>query len=69
MKVIDKIPLAIRRVIPGTVCVLRRKNEVQISSRDLQVPRLRELDSGLGQEKRSISTRVDDAAGSSGAGV
>ena len=62
MKVIDKIPFTIRRIVPGTVCILAGKNEVQISSRDLEVLRLRQFDPGLGQEKRSIGTRVYNAA-------
>ncbi len=67
---IDKIPLPIRRIPPGTICILRGQDEVQVSSRDLQVLRLRELDPGLGQKKRSIGTSVYDATlESSGAGV
>ena len=34
VKVIDEIPFAIGRVIPGAVSILRFENEVQVSFRD-----------------------------------
>src|SRR5258708_1112718 len=61
MKVVYKISLPIGRIVPGAICVLRGQDEVQVSSRDLQVSRFGELDAGLGQEKRSIRARVDYA--------
>src|ERR1700733_11954755 len=69
MEMVNKIPFAIRRVVPGTVCVLRFDNEIQMSFRDFQVLFLREIQSGPREKKCTVSTGIDDPSWLAGFGV